>query len=73
LVFAVDPRMWVPEENLYIRIEDTVAVTATGVKYFTGLSPIDLDGIKRLMKKPGMVQSFPPVPTPPPTTGSPAR
>jgi Xaa-Pro aminopeptidase len=73
LVFAVDPRMWVTEENLYIRIEDTVAVTATGVENFTGMAPIDLNGIERLMKEPGMVRAFPPVPAPAPPNGSPAR
>ena len=26
-VFSVDPMFWVPEEQLYIRCEDTVAVT----------------------------------------------
>jgi Xaa-Pro aminopeptidase len=29
-VFAVDPQMWVQEEQLYIRCEDTVTVTETG-------------------------------------------
>ena len=30
LVFSVDPMLWVPDEQLYIRCEDTVAVTEDG-------------------------------------------
>src|SRR5713226_3615287 len=30
-VFSIDPQLRVPEENLYIRYEDTVAVSQTGV------------------------------------------
>jgi len=36
-VLAVDPQMWVPEERLYIRVEDTVAVTDSGVEILSGL------------------------------------
>ena len=34
-VFSVDPQLWVREENLYLRYEDTVVVTGTGVENFT--------------------------------------
>ena len=36
-VFSVDPQLRVPEENLYLRYEDTVVVTETGVENFTAL------------------------------------
>lgn len=62
MVFAVDPQMFVPEEKLYIRIEDTVAITDTGVENLTGAAPIDLDAVERLMREPGIVQAFPPTP-----------
>ena len=38
-VFSVDPQLWVPEENLYFRYEDTVVVTETGVENFTAFLP----------------------------------
>jgi Xaa-Pro aminopeptidase len=62
MVFAVDPQMFVPEEKLYIRIEDTVTITESGVENLTGAAPIELDAVERLMKEPGIVQSFPPTP-----------
>ena len=39
LVFSIDPMLWVPEEELYIRMEDVVVVTADGVENFTASMP----------------------------------
>lgn len=47
VVFALDPQMWVPEERRYIRVEDTVAVTETGVEILTQGAPLDLDEVER--------------------------
>lgn len=60
LVFAVDPQMWIPEEKLYIRAEDTVVVTEDGIENLTGFVPLELDDVEALMQEPGMLQRFPP-------------
>ncbi|HOU12651.1 MAG TPA: Xaa-Pro peptidase family protein [Anaerolineae bacterium] len=49
-VFAVDPQMWIPEEKLYIRVEDTVVVTATGIEILTAAAPLELDDVEALMR-----------------------
>jgi Xaa-Pro aminopeptidase len=51
LVIAVDPQMWIPEERLYIRVEDTIAVTANGIENLTAVVPIELDEIEALMRE----------------------
>jgi Xaa-Pro aminopeptidase len=61
-VFAVDPQLWVPEENLYLRYEDTVVVTGTGVENFTDFLPMELDDLEKLVRQKGVVQKVPPVP-----------
>ncbi|MFH0990612.1 MAG: aminopeptidase P N-terminal domain-containing protein [bacterium] len=59
-VFAVDPQLWVREENLYYRYEDTVVITETGVEVLTSLAPTSLADIEKLMKAEGVVQKAPP-------------
>jgi Xaa-Pro aminopeptidase len=59
-VFSVDPQLRVPEENLYLRYEDTVVVTDTGVENFTDFLPMELDAMERLVREKGIVQSAPP-------------
>jgi len=58
-VFSVDPQMWVPEENLYLRYEDTVVVTESGNENFTDFLPSELDDLETLVREKGMLQSFP--------------
>jgi Xaa-Pro aminopeptidase len=59
-VFSVDPQLRVPEENLYLRYEDTVVVTETGVENFTDFLPMELDEIEQLVRAKGIVQQAPP-------------
>jgi Xaa-Pro aminopeptidase len=60
VVFALDPQMWVPEERLYVRVEDTVAITNDGVEILTQGVPLKLDEIEALMRDEGILQAFPP-------------
>jgi Xaa-Pro aminopeptidase len=60
-VFSIDPQLRVPDENLYIRYEDVVVVTETGVENFTDFLPSELNEIEKLVGQGGLVQKFPPV------------
>jgi Xaa-Pro aminopeptidase len=57
-VFSVDPQLRVPEENLYLRYEDTVVVTETGVENFTDFLPMELDAMEKLVQEKGVVQKI---------------
>jgi Xaa-Pro aminopeptidase len=61
-VFSIDPQLRVPEENLYIRYEDVVVVTANGMENFTDFLPSALDDIEKTVKQGGIVQKVPPKP-----------
>jgi Xaa-Pro aminopeptidase len=49
MVFTIDPQLWVRDERIYIRVEDTVAVTETGVEILTEGPPRDLDATEVLV------------------------
>jgi Xaa-Pro aminopeptidase len=55
VVFSVDPQMWVPEERLYIRVEDTIVVTGNGVEVLTGFAPLELDDVEATMRERGLL------------------
>jgi Xaa-Pro aminopeptidase len=61
-VFSIDPQLRVREENLYLRFEDTVVVTDTGVENFTDFIPMELDDMERMVREKGIVQHAPPIP-----------
>ena len=58
-MFSIDPQLRVPEENLYVRYEDTVVVTETGVENFTAFLPSELDALEALAREKGIVQKLP--------------
>lgn len=65
MVFSVDPMLWVPEEKLYVRIEDVVAVTENGVENFTDFIPARLEDIEKTVREEGVLQKRPPTPASP--------
>jgi Xaa-Pro aminopeptidase len=52
MVFSIDPMMWVHEQRAYIRCEDTVVVTDSGVEVLTADAPLDLDHVEHVMTEP---------------------
>ncbi len=64
-VFSIDPQLRVPAENLYIRYEDVVVVTESGVENFTDFLVSELDAMEKIVQTGGgMVQKFPSGPPP---------
>jgi Xaa-Pro aminopeptidase len=59
LVITVDPQMWIPEEQLYIRVEDTIAVTDSGIEIMTQAAPLDLDLVESIVGTGGLLQHMP--------------
>jgi Xaa-Pro aminopeptidase len=53
-VFSIDPQLWVPEETLYIRYEDVIAITPDGYENFTEFLPTSLDDLERLVGQGGI-------------------
>jgi Xaa-Pro aminopeptidase len=47
MVITIEPGVYIPEENIGIRIEDIVLVTETGAKVMSGALPTAPDEIER--------------------------
>lgn len=61
-VFSIDPQLWVPEETLYIRYEDVVVITESGVENFTHFLPTEVDEIAKLVGQGGVLRNLPALP-----------
>ena len=49
MVVTIEPGIYIPEENLGVRIEDDVLVTETGAKLLSEKLPRDPDEIEKIM------------------------
>ncbi len=49
MVITIEPGIYIPEENLGVRIEDDVLVTPTGYKQLTARLPRTVDEIEKIM------------------------
>ncbi|WP_176719419.1 M24 family metallopeptidase [Rhodohalobacter halophilus] len=58
MVFVIEPQFRVPEENIYVRLEDMIVVTEDGVEVITDFVPRDIEGIEALMREEGLLQKF---------------
>lgn len=68
MVFTIEPALRVPEEQVYIRLEDLVIVTDSGVEVPSRWLPMDVEAIEKLMAEEGLLQREPrdgPAATPP--------
>jgi Xaa-Pro aminopeptidase len=51
MVITIEPGIYIPEENIGVRIEDSVLVTENGSKNLSAALPRDVDEIERLVGK----------------------
>ena len=58
MVFTIEPALRVPEENIYIRLEDLIVITEKGAEIVSDFVPMDIKGIERLMREKGMLDRY---------------
>ena len=56
MVFTIEPQFRIPEEKIYIRLEDVIVVTETGAEVLTDFLPMEIDAIEAVMGEEGLLQ-----------------
>lgn len=59
MVFTIEPALVVPEEKIYVRLEDMIVITDTGARIISDFVPMDITGIEKVMQEEGMLQRYP--------------
>jgi Xaa-Pro aminopeptidase len=59
MVFTIEPALRVPEEQVYIRLEDLVIVTDRGTELPSEGLPMDMAAIEKVMAEEGLLQKYP--------------
>ena len=59
MVFTIEPQFRVPEERLYLRLEDVILITEDGAENLSEFVPIEPDAIEALMSEEGILDRYP--------------
>jgi Xaa-Pro aminopeptidase len=60
MVFTIEPALTIPEDRVYVRLEDVILMTETGYENLSAFVPIEMDAIEKLMAEPGMFEKYAP-------------
>ncbi len=59
MVFTIEPALTVPDEKIYVRLEDMIFIHANGAEVVSTDAPWDIDAIEKAMKEEGMLEKYP--------------
>jgi Xaa-Pro aminopeptidase len=60
MVFTIEPALTIPEDRVYIRLEDVILITDTGYENLSSFVPVEIDEIEKLMAETGMFEKYTP-------------
>jgi Xaa-Pro aminopeptidase len=59
MVFTIEPALRVPEEKIYVRLEDVIVITEKGADILSDFVPRDMARIEKLMTESGLLKTYP--------------
>jgi len=54
MIFTIEPALTIPEDRVYVRLEDVILITAGGYENLSGFAPMEVAGIEKLMAEKGI-------------------
>lgn len=58
LVFTIEPAFRVPEEQIYIRLEDMIVITESGATILSDFVPRSIAAVEKTIAEPGLLQQY---------------
>ena len=53
MIFTIEPALTIPEDRVYVRLEDMILITASGYENLSAFVPCEIADIEKLMAEPG--------------------
>jgi Xaa-Pro aminopeptidase len=58
MVFSIEPQFRIPEEKIYIRLEDMIVITETGAEVLSDFVPMEIEDLEKLYQEDGLLQKY---------------
>jgi Xaa-Pro aminopeptidase len=58
MVFTIEPALTVPEEQIYIRLEDMIVITESGATILSDFVPRGIAAVEKTVAAPGLLQQY---------------
>ena len=58
MVFTIEPEFRVPEEQIYIRLEDMIVITESGAQITSDFVPRSIDAVENAIAESGLLQKY---------------
>ena len=58
LVFTIEPEFRIPEEQIFIRLEDMIVITESGVQIMSDFVPRSIAAVEKVIAEPGLLQQY---------------
>ena len=58
LVFTIEPQFRIPEERIFLRLEDMIVITETEARIISDFVPRSIDGVEKLIAEEGLLQKY---------------
>ena len=58
LVFTIEPQFRIPEERIFLRLEDMIVITDTEARIISDFVPRSIAGVEKLIAEEGLLQQY---------------